>query len=205
MVYKILLFFSFLFAVALWRYREVKKVNTIILEKNEALNKISKEYAILAITDRLTNLYNRYKLDEILNSNKDLADRYESSFGVIMVDIDHFKNINDTFGHQVGDEVLKTFASILLNSSRKSDIAGRWGGEEFLIIAPNATKESITTFAENLRAEIEKFQFEKIGQLSISLGASIYQENESIEELIKRADKALYTSKKRGRNRTSFL
>lgn len=191
--------------MALWRYREVKKVNTIILEKNEALNKISKEYAILAITDRLTNLYNRYKLDEILNSNKDLADRYESSFGVIMVDIDHFKNINDTFGHQVGDEVLKTFASILLNSSRKSDIAGRWGGEEFLIIAPNATKESITTFAENLRAEIEKFQFEKIGQLSISLGASIYQENESIEELIKRADKALYTSKKRGRNRTSFL
>jgi polar amino acid transport system substrate-binding protein len=191
--------------VALWRYREVKKVNTIILEKNEALNKISKEYAILAITDRLTNLYNRYKLDEILNSNKNLADRYESSFGVIMVDIDHFKNINDTFGHQVGDEVLKTFASILLNSSRKSDIAGRWGGEEFLIIAPNATKESITTFAENLRAEIEKFQFEKIGQLSISLGASIYQENESIEELIKRADKALYTSKKRGRNRTSFL
>ena len=140
-----------------------------------------------------------------MNSNKDLADRYESSFGVIMVDIDHFKNINDTFGHQVGDEVLKTFASILLNSSRKSDIAGRWGGEEFLIIAPNATKESITTFAENLRAEIEKFQFEKIGQLSISLGASIYQENESIEELIKRADKALYTSKKRGRNRTSFL
>lgn len=191
--------------MALWRYREVKKVNTIILEKNEALNKISKEYAILAITDRLTNLYNRYKLDEILNSNKDLADRYESSFGVIMVDIDHFKNINDTFGHQVGDEVLKTFASILLNSSRKSDIAGRWGGEEFLIIAPNATKESIITFAENLRAEIEKFQFEKIGQLSISLGASIYQENESIEELIKRADKALYTSKKRGRNRTSFL
>lgn len=159
----------------------------------------------MAVIDQLTNLYNRHKMDEMLTFHKSLAERYESHFGVIMLDIDHFKRVNDTYVHQAGDVVLQTFASILTQNSRQSDIIGRGGGEEFLILAPYATQESLTLFAENLRAKIDGYHFKGVGHITTSLGASIYQKNNSYEKVVAKADEALYLSKQKGRNRVTFL
>lgn len=164
-----------------------------------------KELERLAVTDQLTNLYNRHKIDEMLRINKDLADRYDTPFGVIMLDIDHFKHVNDAYGHYIGDVTLQMFANITTRHSRDSDIVGRWGGEEFIIIVPHATKESIIIFAENLRTNIENYCFETVEHITASIGISLYSKTESIEEVVARADKALYNSKENGRNRVSFL
>jgi polar amino acid transport system substrate-binding protein len=182
----------------MWRYYEIHKINKLINQKNEELEKLS-------TTDQLTNIFNRRKIDEMLQVNKELADRYGAAFGVIMLDIDHFKKVNDTYGHHVGDITLQTFATLLVEHTRKSDIVGRWGGEEFLIIIPHATQESIMTFAQNLRIEIESYNFKDVGHATASLGASLYYKNESYDNVVARADKALYTSKESGRNCVNFL
>lgn len=204
LVYKILIAFGFISIIALWRYREIKKTNAIIVQKNEALSKLSKQNEMLAVTDRLTNLYNRYKLDEVLITSKELADRYQNNFGLIFIDIDHFKHINDTYGHNTGDEILKSLSSVLLSSTRKTDTLGRWGGEEFLIIVPHTNKEAITTFAENLRKKVENFKFPSVEHLTISLGVSIHKPQETCLSVMARADKALYMSKNKGRNCVNF-
>jgi diguanylate cyclase (GGDEF)-like protein/PAS domain S-box-containing protein len=159
----------------------------------------------IAITDQLTNIFNRRKLNEIFQVNKDLADRYGTTFGVVMIDIDHFKSVNDLYGHKIGDLILQTFASLMLEQTRNSDIVGRWGGEEFLIILPHATEESIMTFSENLRMKIQSNDFEVVGNITASFGATLYHRTESYDEAVSRADKALYISKEAGRNRVTFL
>jgi diguanylate cyclase (GGDEF)-like protein/PAS domain S-box-containing protein len=159
----------------------------------------------IAITDQLTNIFNRRKLNEIFQVNKDLADRYGTTFGVVMIDIDHFKSVNDLYGHKIGDLILQTFASLMLEQTRNSDIVGRWGGEEFLIILPHATEESIMTFSENLRMKIQSNDFEVVGNITASIGATLYHRTESYDEAVSRADKALYISKEAGRNRVTFL
>ncbi|MDB2562458.1 transporter substrate-binding domain-containing protein [Sulfurimonas sp.] len=166
--------------------------------------KYEQELERVAVTDRLTNLYNRHKIDEMLQVNKELADRYDTPFGIIMLDIDHFKNINDVYGHNIGDVTLQAFSNIIIEHSRESDIVGRWGGEEFLIIVPYATQESIMLFAENVREKIQKYNFESIKHITASFGLSIYNKSESCEEIVARADRALYDSKENGRNKVSF-
>lgn len=167
--------------------------------KNQ-LEKAYDELKHLAITDKLTNVYNRHKLDETLEIEKKRADRYDSNFGVMVLDIDHFKKINDLYGHHVGDSVLKEFASLLKTNSRDTDIVGRWGGEEFLIIVPETDKQSIEQFAQNIRKRVEFNSFEHIEHLTVSIGTSIYKKNESIESTVNRADNALYEAKNSGRN-----
>jgi diguanylate cyclase (GGDEF)-like protein/PAS domain S-box-containing protein len=164
-----------------------------------------KELERMAVTDRLTNLYNRHKVDVMLGVNKDLADRYGAAFGIVLLDIDHFKQVNDRYGHHAGDVTLQTFASILQKNSRKSDIVGRWGGEEFIIIVPHATKESLLSFAQNLRTKIEQSHFETVEHITASIGATLYAKTESTDTLVARADEALYLSKENGRNRVTFL
>jgi polar amino acid transport system substrate-binding protein len=161
----------------------------------------------LAVTDRLTNLYNRHKIDEMLQFSKDLADRHDddSPFGVLLFDIDHFKQVNDVYGHQTGDITLQTFASILAKHSRKTDIVGRWGGEEFIILVPHITKESLIMHAENLRMKIEQTPFETVEHITASIGATLYCKTETTDETVNRADQALYNSKENGRNQVTFL
>jgi len=161
-------------------------------EKNLALEKLVR-------IDYLTSLYNRVRIDEILKSKLSKFRRYGANFGVIMLDIDFFKDVNDTYGHQVGDEILISISKILEEHSRKSDSVGRWGGEEFLIISPYIDEKSLFTQAEYLRAIVEKHQF-SIGYKTISLGLSIVKEKDEVHTLIKRADEALYKAKKSGRN-----
>ncbi|ADR34622.1 diguanylate cyclase with PAS/PAC sensor [Sulfuricurvum kujiense DSM 16994] len=154
----------------------------------------------LAITDRLTGLYNRLKLDEVLNYEIAQTSRYDTPLSIIIIDVDHFKNVNDTYGHQTGDMVLKEVAQILRSCSRKSDTSGRWGGEEFLIILPNTNLTGALEAAEKIRTAIENYPFSVVGQKTASLGVSEFLANENEDSFIERADQALYRAKSGGRN-----
>ncbi|EDZ61383.1 diguanylate cyclase/phosphodiesterase with PAS/PAC domain [Sulfurimonas gotlandica GD1] len=169
-----------------------------IKESNERLKE-------LAIKDYLTGLYNRSKLDNSLEYQIKRSKRYESVFGVIMMDIDYFKSVNDKHGHQVGDKVLLEFAKVLTDISRETDIVGRWGGEEFLIIIENADKDGITNLAHKIRETIEMHDFPVVKRKTASLGVTIYNKDEKINELIGRVDKALYKAKNSGRNQVQYL
>jgi len=150
-----------------------------------------------AILDKLTNLYNRFMLDDIFNKEILKTKRYNSVFSIIMIDIDHFKNVNDTYGHQIGDLVLKEISKILQDSVRKTDVVGRWGGEEFLIIFPNTDVNNIHLIAEKIRTNIEKFHFSIVGKQTVSLGVTTVIENDIQETILSRADKALYEAKEK--------
>jgi diguanylate cyclase (GGDEF)-like protein len=156
--------------------------------------------AALAMTDALTGLSNRSHLDKTLLHELVRSDRFSHSLGLIMLDIDHFKKINDMFGHQTGDKVLKEFAALLISSCRATETVGRWGGEEFLIICPLTDINGLHLLAENIRRKIEDHRFPDVYKVTASLGITCRVVNESIEQAIGRADEALYRAKIGGRN-----
>lgn len=121
-----------------------------------------------------------------------------------MFDIDHFKEINDTYGHLTGDDVLKTLADIVRENLRKIDSLVRWGGEEFMIIAPETDLEGAKILAERIRKKVESYKFDKIKTITISLGLALFEKDDTENSVIKRADDALYNAKKRGRNRVEI-
>ena len=161
------------------------------------------------VTDTLTGLYNRRYLNFRLEEEIDRAQRYALPLSVLLLDIDHFKRINDTYGHQVGDLLLSFFGKQVLNSIRTSDIATRYGGEEFLIIAPHTPINTAGMVAERLRREVESnslvltcnpTQRHEV-QSTVSIGvACLNQETDDLKKLIKQADEALYRAKNKGRN-----
>lgn len=159
--------------------------------KNEELEK-------LYVTDKLTGLYNRHKLDKELVREEHICTRYNHSFGIILIDIDDFKFVNDTYGHLVGDKVLIDIANILKENVRKSDIVGRWGGEEFLIIVPQANKKDLLEVSNKLKDFISNYDHKLSKKITASFGISIYKDN--ITTLIKNADDALYHVKSNGKN-----
>ena len=156
----------------------------------------------LSITDKLTGLYNRMKLDEILNMKIKEYKRYEKSFSVIILDVDNFKDVNDTYGHDVGDKVLIRLSDVLALNMRTTDYVGRWGGEEFVVICENTKLEGAYTLAEHLRKLIEEIKFEVIGYKTISLGVAEVQKGDTISSIFKKVDIALYEAKKTGKNKT---
>ena len=160
-----------------------------------------KELEKMASIDKLTNIYNRRMIDEFLNKEIEKEKRHSNGLSVILIDIDHFKNVNDTYGHQMGDLVLSQVAKLITENSRKSDIHGRYGGEEFIVICPKTTGKQALVLAEKIRASVENFVFDQIGIKTISLGISSFEENDTEEDLIKKADIALYQAKNSGRNR----
>lgn len=160
-----------------------------------------KELEKMASIDKLTNIYNRRMIDEFLNKEIEKEKRHSNGLSVILIDIDHFKNVNDTYGHQMGDLVLSQVAKLITENSRKSDIQGRFGGEEFIVICPQTTCKQALVLAEKIRVSVENFNFEQIGTKTISLGISSFEENDTEEDLIKKADIALYQAKNSGRNR----
>lgn len=167
-------------------------------DKNKQLEKLS-------VTDRLTQIYNRTKLDEVLNHEFLLAERHGYHFGVIMVDIDYFKQVNDIYGHPVGDQVLIEFSNLLKNNIRAIDTLGRWGGEEFLIICPETDKAGLYILAEDLRAIMDENVFSTVKHKTASFGATLYHEKDVAEKLMSRVDEALYKAKEAGRNRVEIL
>ncbi|WP_171966499.1 diguanylate cyclase [Mariprofundus micogutta] len=157
-----------------------------------------------SLRDPMTNLYNRRFLDEYLSSLTGTIKRRKSQIGVVMCDIDHFKMVNDTYGHEIGDDVLKGACSIITNTIRNSDIAIRFGGEEFLILLLDSTEEGSLMVADRIRIQLEAFKF-KTSQGDItktmSLGVSMFTaENEDFWAVVKQADVALYQAKNSGRN-----
>lgn len=155
----------------------------------------------LASTDKLTGIYNRHKFEEMFKIEIDRVLRYETPLTLIMFDIDHFKKVNDTFGHDVGDYVIKNMVNVVEKNIRTTDLLVRWGGEEFIILCPQTDSINATTLAEKLRSAIEAASFDKVGTVTCSFGVTFYKDKESGDSFIKRADNALYEAKNQGRNR----
>jgi diguanylate cyclase (GGDEF)-like protein len=180
------------------------KLNQMVLDRTKELESKNQELENLSKTDPLTGLYNRRKLDSTVLTNIKFSERYNNSFGLILLDLDDFKRINDKFGHYIGDEVLKKTAKILTKYTRSTDIVGRWGGEEFLIICPNADEKSVYLITEKLCSAIYSESASDLAPFTASFGVAVYKQNETTEQLVTRADKALYMSKDKGKNQFSI-
>lgn len=165
------------------------------------LEEKNRELQLLSVTDRLTGIYNRTRLDQVLTEEHKRASRSGRPFGLILLDVDHFKQINDGFGHPVGDQVLIDVAAILSEGIRATDVVGRWGGEEFLIICPETDAAGVAALAESLRCRIADHPFPVAGTQSASFGGAEHHPGETIDAMITRADTALYRAKQEGRNR----
>lgn len=157
----------------------------------------------MASHDQLTEIYNRNKFIELFTLEMNKSIRYNTPFCIVMMDIDHFKKINDTHGHGVGDTVLKELANLVMQHIRASDILARWGGEEFVLLAPSSTLETTRDLAEKLRQLIAAHLFAGHLKITMSFGIAQYAPNDTLKSIIARADSALYISKHEGRNKVT--
>jgi len=158
----------------------------------------------VAERDSLTQLYNRRKLNECLDKEIERCKRDGMPMSLLFIDIDFFKKINDTYGHDVGDLALRKIASALAKNLRDVDVLGRYGGEEFAILLPETTETRAVQVAERIRQYIADLEIEPIGTCTISIGVASLQLSDSADRLLKRADKALYLAKRKGRNRSEL-
>jgi len=173
----------------------------IVLIRQYQLNQYNAKLEVLSNTDKLTGIYNRLKLDDILEQEKKLFDRYQAPLSIILFDLDLFKNVNDNYGHKRGDEVLKSIAKIVTEVKRESDVFGRWGGEEFLLICRNTDINGAKTLAEKMRESIATYLFPEVVSITASFGVAQFEKYDSIVKVFDKADKALYEAKAQGRNR----
>ena len=160
---------------------------------------------LMATTDSLTEIANRREFNRILEREIERAKRFGGRMSLIMFDIDHFKRVNDLFGHDVGDEILQTIATIVKENIRAVDVFARWGGEEFMILVLQSDMPGARALAEKLRLKIAGHQFKKIKELTVSFGVGAFDPNDDVLSLVKRADDALYRAKNNGRNRVETL
>ena len=176
--------------------------------RQEALAVIQKQNNQLfeqANKDALTNIYNRRRLNEALGEYSEYHKIHRKQFSVVILDIDKFKKINDTYGHNVGDSVLKEVSELIRANIRANDILGRWGGEEFMLVLAETTMEEAALVAENLRALLDNHHFNSVGSVSASFGIASCDQQDNMEHLVNQADQALYTAKERGRNRVEVF
>lgn len=163
-----------------------------------------KELILKACTDPLLGLINRAKgLEYIINEIKTLKSSISKS-SLIMYDIDHFKNVNDFFGHDTGDDILKAVTNIVIRESRSSDISVRWGGEEFIVICPDTSLTNAVILAERFRASIENYIFENNIKITASFGVIELNKNGTSKEQLIKIDGYLYQSKENGRNKITY-
>jgi len=195
--------------------RKIKEKTRALKEFNEELEQkvkertreieiMAEELTVLATTDSLTKINNRYALMKLLESEINRASRYKQPLSVLMFDADNFKEVNDQHGHDVGDIVLADLARVVSGTLRESDIIGRYGGEEFLVIMPNTRLEEAKQSAERIRKSVEAHCFETIDTLTVSLGLVELQDGEDINTLFKRLDQLMYSAKDGGRNQLHF-
>jgi len=178
---------------------------TLVLTQRDVTDQVEKETQLerLAKTDMLTGLVNRSHFDTVLKSEFNRQHRYSRPLSLIMLDLDYFKNINDNYGHDVGDQVLIELAHLLKRNLRKADCCARWGGEEFMLLAPETSLEQAVRLADKIRAAISHTAFPIKGSVTASFGVVEVNPKESIKSVMKRADDALYLAKDKGRDQVS--
>jgi len=182
---------------------EISSLRWALKQRNAEMNKIMTHAKEQAITDDLTGLYNRRHLMDILRRQQALASRGEYVFSLCFVDLDHFKQVNDQYGHKAGDEVLQTFADIARNCVREVDFVARLGGEEFVLVLARTPLEGAMLVAERLRHSMEQARLDILDpghKVTASIGVTQYRPKEPIEDTMHRADVAVYSAKDRGRN-----
>ena len=179
---------------------EIAELRQKVRVLEEALRKERKKSG----TDTLTRLPNRRAIDDFIRKQEAQYKRYGDDYSVVLFDIDHFKSVNDTYGHDAGDVILSSFGKMLRRYSREVDFVGRWGGEEFLVVLPKTDLKGATRFAEKLKEVVAKSKFMYKGTripITVSGGVADRRSNESMEAMLKRADENLYRAKANGRNR----
>ena len=186
------------------RNDELKKMNAeleaLVAARTEELVEKNRQLEVLSVTDKLTGLFNRRKLDELIADELIRSRRYDAAFSIIMLDIDHFKRINDTYGHGVGDEVLVEIAQLLRENTRDADSLGRLGGEEFVVICRNGLPPGGEKAAQKLREVLAKHPFPGVGRVTASFGVAWCRVDDTAATLLARADAALYRAKASGRD-----
>jgi diguanylate cyclase (GGDEF)-like protein len=181
---------------------ELTNMTRQLRHKNQELEAAKKKIEQLARTDGLTGLTNRGEFLQSVDRVVSAARRHDRPVSAVLSDIDHFKGLNDTYGHQAGDAALKTFAEILRSTSRQEDIVARYGGEEFICLMADTDESAAAAYAERVRAALEAACLEGIDRpMTASFGVAQLRANESAEQLESRADKAMYHAKENGRNR----
>ncbi|MNP25795.1 Response regulator PleD [compost metagenome] len=175
-----------------------------IEQKQEELIALNANLVELSVTDKLTGLKNRRYFQEKIEDQIILYRKVDKPFSVILLDIDHFKKVNDTWGHQTGDDVLERLAKILQAYSRKGDIVARYGGEEFVLILPDMDIDEAKAIAERLRTAVAGSIW-NTGSITISIGIATFTPTDSNATILKKADQALYASKENGRNRITHF
>ena len=159
----------------------------------------------LARTDELTGAWNRRRFEETVETEMDRLRRYGQRLSLMILDVDHFKKINDLYGHSIGDQVLIDLSNTIRSSLRASDSLTRWGGEEFVILCPNTTAEIVSNLAERLRKEISSIKFQEVGNITLSFGVAECGSEETWEQWLHRADEALYLAKSGGRDQVKII
>jgi diguanylate cyclase (GGDEF)-like protein len=154
-----------------------------------------------AMHDPLTGLANRLRFRQVIENKIDTCKKSDTPLCILFLDIDFFKKINDTYGHECGDKTLVSLSRILEEHIRKTDLVARWGGEEFIIILSNIDTEIAQKIAQNIRIAVEEFKFSEVGEVTVSIGVSCFDEADDVNSLVKKADALLYKAKESGRNR----
>jgi diguanylate cyclase (GGDEF)-like protein len=189
----------------LLRLKRVLKERDLTKERIRMMEKLQK----LAVTDGLTKLYNSRSFYSQLETEVDRFNRYKHPLSLLLLDLDHFKDYNDTYGHLEGDKILVHFSQIIKSCLRANDTAYRYGGEEFTVILPETGGEEAGTVAQRIRAALEAERFSPVNgkkvKITISIGVTEYQPREELSTFIQRADRAMYRSKQKGRNMVSML
>ena len=189
--------------VELERYRQ--NLEELVHARTQALEQANVELQRLATTDPLTGLFNRRTILERGEQCQLNAQRYGTPYSLIIVDVDHFKSINDRFGHDRGDQVLKAVVQRIQSGLRDTDTLARWGGEEFIVLSPQSTCEGANLLAERLRQILADSPIEAVGLVTASFGVAGYVAGDTLDTLVKRADAGLYAAKHAGRNRVCSI
>lgn len=181
----------------------VERILAFLESTSKELDALNRELGKIAYTDQLTKIYNRWelerKIEEVLELSKEGA-----PYGLFFIDIDHFKQVNDTYGHDVGDEVLLSVVNIIKENLQEKHVFGRWGGEEFIYIIPDVDEKSIVEFADTIRKSIDEICFVTVKHVTISIGATMAKPDDTLASFIKRADEAVYDAKESGRNQVKL-
>lgn len=172
-----------------------KLIEKQVREETMTLMQAYKKLEHIVVHDKLTRVFNRNRLDDLLIQELNRSDRYNSNFSIMLIDIDNFKGINDKFGHLLGDKILVEITNLLKTSIRETDILGRWGGDEFMVILPQTSIEETKKVKESVCSKVKNYTFSNKLHVTVSVGISTYFEDDTFESIFIRADNELYREK----------